>query len=419
MPHMLRSRTKGGRTAERLGGAFATVINLLTPERARLYAALTMALGCFVVISSFVNIPGRIRASVDFPAFYNAGRIINEYPHSSLYDRNLQHALYLEVAPTSVEDRDRFFVYTPFFALLFAPLAMLSYFPAFVLWVLISLTFFTVGFRLVWATGSLPIRHITTGFILALSFLPFYSWCLLMGQTSAFGFFFLALAIYLDRKSWTFASGCCLSLLLYKPQLLILFLPMLVWTRRWRPLVGFGVGAGILALISFAVIGYSGVANYVDMLTFFSHTKATGGHVTLLEIDAFSFFLSLAGGHNRVAYGLLVALAIIVGPFLLAAWSRRPESAWMHAITWTLVLNFYLLIYDSTLIILAIVLTAGLLPNLPSGFRWLLLALFLVPWIETFSMRTYGFQPMTLVLGAFGCYQLIITLKRQRTLLRS
>jgi hypothetical protein len=392
----------------------ARLIDLLTADRARAYAVLTMVLGLSVASYLIATTPERLTSSVDFPAFYNAGRIINEYPRGSLYERALQQTLYRDIAPVAAARTNLLFAYSPFFALFFAPLALLPYLPAFACWVLISLILFTVGLRLAWTAAALPLQHFKTGLVLSLSFLPFYSWCLLIGQTSAFGFFWLALAIYLDRKARPFASGCALALLLYKPTLLLLLLPMLVVTRRWRTLAGLGIVALILGILSLALIGTPGIPAYLDMLALFSQDKMSGQHVRFFDVDAFSFFLPVLG---KYAWLAVLVLTAVITPFLIQAWRRDSKGSYALAITWTLVLNFYVVIYDATLIILAVVLTAGSLahPHLPRGFRWLLLALFLIPWIARQSAEAYGFQPMTMALFAFGCYQIWATLNRRVT----
>ena len=385
------------------------VINVLTAERARVYAALTLVLGLSIAGYLLITTPGRLKSKADFPAFYNAGRIINEYPRGSLYKGELQQRLYREIVPDA--KTYLFFAYTPFFAIVFAPLARLPYLLAFGIWFLVSLALFIVGFKLAWSAASLASNHFATGLVLATSFLPFYSWCLLTGQTSAFGFFWLAAAVYLDGKGRSFTSGCALAMLLYKPTLLLVLLPMLALTKRWHSLVGFCVGALILGLASLAVIGFSGIPDYLDMLATFSRAKSMGSHLTQFDVDAFAFFLPLAGKYAMLA---MLVVAAMVTPLLIKAWRRDPKSSFALTITWTLVLNFYVVIYDTTLIILAVVLTAGLLSSkLPRGFRWLLLALFLIPWVSRQSAAAYGFQPMTVALAAFGCYQLWMTLRKQ------
>src|SRR4029079_9360163 len=98
-------------------------------------------------------------------------------------------------------------------------------------------------------------------------------------------------------------------------------------------------------------------------------------------------FLPLVGGHSTVARLLTLIVAMIVMRFLCLVWVRRPEVGWATAIIWTLVLNFYVLIYDVTFIILAVLSTAAFCMTnrhrLPLSFRWFMLVIFLVPWIET------------------------------------
>jgi alpha-1,2-mannosyltransferase len=371
---------------------------------------MTMVLGCTLTISLFVVMPQRLTEAVDFPAFYIAGRIINEYPRGTLYDQELQRALYVKLAPEKAAHTNLFFVYTPFFALIFSPLALMPYGPAFVCWILISLTLFTAGFRLAWAAASLPMRYRETGFVLALAFVPFYFLSLLSGQTSAFGFFWVSLAVFFDHRNRRFVSGCALAMLLYKPTLLLLLVPMLLLTKRWRTIGGFCLGAVILSFVSFVIIGGSGLHLYFGMLSTFSRSKAMGLHPIWYDVDAFSFFLQITHGQVLLAWGLLLCLAMTVLPFLVNVWIRRPERAWAHTITWTLILNLYVLIYDSTLIILAVLLSIEFerssQAGLPRAMRWLLLMLFLVPWGARQMAANYAFQPMTVALVAFGCYQL-------------
>jgi hypothetical protein len=386
----------------------------LSLDRARLYALLTLILGCYVSVSSIWAEPERLRIATDFPAFYNAGRILNEYPRGSLYNKDLQQQLYTELVSNVPPNVNLFFAYTPFLALFFAPLALMSYVTAFVCWILISLVLFTTGFRFAWASASLPKKYRTTGFLIAVSFLPFYAWCLAAGQTSAFGFFWLALAIHLEGKGRLLASGLSLAMLLYKPPLVILFIPMIIITRRWQTLAGFCLGAGILVLVSLALIGLSGVPAYFEMLGHFSRLKASGTHWTWHEVDALSLFL-LFTRQRALAFVLLAILSCAVAPFLIFAWRERPDAAWAPTITWALILSPYVLMHDVTFVIWPALFMVGNTLRVSSEvgrpLRWILLALFLAPWAEIHTAQIFGFQPLTVALIAFGIYQLRTLLK--------
>ncbi len=386
---------------------FTKLIDILTLERARLYAVLTMTLVSVFVISDFRNNPASLTASVDFPAFYNAGRILDSYPWSNLYNHEIQERLYIDLVPgTSPGDPAvLFFPYSPFFALLFAPIALLPYKLALPCWSSISLLLFAVGFLRVWNTSGLPSKDKLSGFLIGLSFLPFYAWCLLTGQASAFGFFALALAISLEREGKLFASGLALSLLLYKPPLLILFLPMLLITGRRRTFAGFCAGGVALGAVSLAMIGSSGLPAYFEMLQRFSVLKITGRRRTFHEIDIFSFLLSVS--HQRV--WLTIAITLVISLFVFAlltrAWLQRPDRAWALAIPWTTILNLYFLIYDSTILILAVLLTVAWAGH-ARALRWLIVSLFIA---ALFDLTRLGFQPLTFAIAAFGCYQLRAT----------
>ncbi len=370
---------------------------ILTLKRVRIYAVLVGTLGCAIPLISFWKKRERIAANTDFPAFYDAGRSLNEYSGSRLYDPFLQEELRTQLAP--IQTRPLYFAYTPFFAVLFSPLAKLPYTAAFVVWICVSLALFIFGFRFAWAASNLPAEHFSSGLVIALSFLPVCAWSILSGQVVAFGFFWLALAIYLDRKGAQFMSGLALSLLAFKPPLVLLIVPMLVVTSRWRSLCGLLTGGLALAAISLLIIGFSGVAAYVKMLTHFS--RQTAMMPNYREVDLFSFFVPLVNS-PRVAYVLLALAAAVFLPFVVRAWNRDPGQGWTHAIIWMLVLNIYVLMYDTALLIISVLL-AGQFKSRAS--RWLLAVLFLVPWIETEAAQM-GFRPMTLVIIGLGLVSL-------------
>jgi len=375
----------------------------LTLERARMYALSSCVLASIVALGLFWENPDRLRGAVDFPAFYNAGRIINEHSWSQLYDRDLQERLYIELLP-STPPRDseiRLFSYTPFIALLFAPLARLPYLAAFICWAIFSFGLYRVGFLFVCRASGLDKQYWNDAFLISLGFTPLISWCMLSGQTSTIAFFALAASIYLDCKEKYFYSGLALSLLAYKPQLLILFVPMLIVTGRWKTLIGTIAGGSVLAAISIAMLGPEGVRKYLVMLRLFAELKAHGLRITNLEVDAYTFFFRLFA--DRASW-LFVLLCTIVAPFLIVIWRRNRTNAWATAITWTLILNFYVLMYDSSLVILAVLLIIAQ-REIPKTLKVLLVILILMPWFHTTTAK-HGLQLMTLGLGTFGGYQI-------------
>jgi hypothetical protein len=79
-----------------------------------------------------------------------------------------------------------------------------------------------------------------------------------------------------------------------------------------------------------------------------------------------------------------------------------------------MVLNVYVGVYDSVLVLPAIILTTSALlrragdgaRNLPLRFRCLLVGLWVLPWVSGLVARDVGLQPYTVALLALGIYQL-------------
>src|SRR5437867_1299178 len=62
----------------------------------------------------------------DFVELYTAGRVLNDHEQDRLYDVALEDRIYRELVPGAGPLR-RAFVYPPFVAMLFSPLARLSF----------------------------------------------------------------------------------------------------------------------------------------------------------------------------------------------------------------------------------------------------------------------------------------------------
>ena len=119
---------------------------------------------------------------------------------------------------------------------------------------------------------------------------------------------------------------------------------------------------------------------------------------------------------------MTAAVFLLVLPFLFRVWwqshlARRDEQSfvWALALSWTLVLNLYVGIYDSTLVVLSVLLTTDVMYRrvdndqlrLPTTFKAILLLVYVVPWITQPVARLTGLQIFTLALAILGGYQII------------
>jgi hypothetical protein len=349
------------------------------------------------------------------------GRILNEHPPDKLYDADLQTRIRTEVHPLRTGAYAAV-PYPPFVGILFRPLARMPYQAAYSVWLTITLILYLAGLAILSARSFQhePLRR-SLIFCFALSFYPFVMTTLINGQVAAIGFFALALTLHEEDLGRPFLSGLALSVCLYKPTLLVLVLPMLLVTKRLKSLLGFAAGAIALALLTAAVEGGRVWSGYVDLLLRFGkasvgvHTRSFLPLPNYVDLSTFSSLLP--GGRSWLGIAALSGFAFVAAISLLRVWWKSTGAgeaartlAWAATLTWTLLLNVYVLMYDAILVVLSIVATAGVLKACPKGrlhrwftFVWLLI--FACSWVTVGVAEATGFQIMTVLLAALGTLQ--------------
>ena len=94
----------------------------------------------------------------EFMAFYTVGYVLNRTPEV-LYDPDSFVRTYHALFPSVPANVRQVYAHAPFEAVLFRPLALLSFEQALVAWQILSLAMIFVGFTLVWRSStSLPRR---------------------------------------------------------------------------------------------------------------------------------------------------------------------------------------------------------------------------------------------------------------------
>ncbi len=368
----------------------------------------------------------------DFVLYYGTGMLANDYPAVSVYNPDLQRQIFNKISP-SPKAPYGISSYPPYIPLFFSFLARLSFNNAYFVWLALTLALYCSG---IWAATSavFPGERLKFFLILcfALAYQPFVAETLANGQLSAIAVCALGLAIYQERRGHSFYGGLALALLTYKPTLLLLVLPMLLLTRRLRMLAGFVAGALALFFIGTAYGGLRSWPAFVRLLQYNSHLAGVHGQSTIrlpMFLDFSSVSHMLPGGRTAVGLAMLIALATaIVAMLAVALWRARkgPKAAqwlaWAAVLTWTLMLNVYVPIYDSILVVLAIILTLGALRELrwSKAAEWvtfLAILIFAASWITEPVAKAHGIQLLTVALFILGAVQLYFLNKvnRQRS----
>jgi hypothetical protein len=362
-----------------------------------------------------------IQRHSDFVLYYGDGSLANEYPAAKIYDPNLQHQAFEKICP---HPNGAFGVspYPPVVPYFFSLFARLPFSTAYFLWMFVSLLLYCTGIGLA-CLAVVPGERFKTAviFCFALAYFPFVGSTLINGQLSVFAILAVGLGLYQERIGNLFYSGLALSLLTYKPTLLVIVLPMLLLTRRFRTLAGFVTGSGLLILIDTALGGIQVWPAYFRLLEY--HKKLTGlhGHADIklsMYLDFSSLSHLLPGGRTAAALTVLGATSAIVAIALAvmlwkSARSSRPVQwlAWASTLSWTLLLNVYVPIYDSVLIVIAVIVALGALGELKwrSAAEWMVflsIVTLAVSWKTVSFAQHYHVQLLSIMLFLLASAQL-------------
>lgn len=358
----------------------------------------------------------------DYAALYIAGKISHEYQPNRLYDLKLQSDLYHTLRPYLSANETLPYLYPPFFALLFRPLAQLPYIYSYLVWLFISGSLYLLGLILVFRSmRAIPGFHFLTCVLLAFSFEPFIVECWLGGQTSSVGFLGMALSFYLYQHQRHILSGFALGLCLYKPTLLIIILPFLLVNRQGKILLGFTLCGLVLTLISVFTFGWHTCMNWFEIACGFAGAS-TGEEIlkTYKYIDLITFCRSLFGDLNQtirvlliITYGIwFVFFVSLLKKFGVNNRSSR-ELVLASILSWTTTFNIYFPVYDSIIVVMALLLTIdacyGHFKDIAKTFnpqlKAFLILIYLTPGISQHFAKHTGFQPYTLILIFLGIYQ--------------
>ena len=293
----------------------------------------------------------------DFFSFYAAARLYVLKGGSAVYDLAQQRQLELQVTGASP---DRFIVlpyfHPPYYTLLIAPLAALSYRDAYLAMAAFN-ALLAVALIAVLVRSSLSIhgRAAIVACAMIGGFFPLFV-TLLQGQSDLVVLVPLAAAYTAwarGRMGW---AGVFSALALAKPQLLLLIPVLFIARRAWRALAGFVGVVAALGVVSVGGFGFGAVAVYLSSVA----TWAIGGRLpdggVRVYTDTAVYSLrnileALPGGGKAVALAILVLLLAVVA--LSLSWRpNKPRLDFALAVAASLVLSPHQNVHDLVLMII-------------------------------------------------------------------
>lgn len=301
---------------------------------------------------------------LDFSEFYAAAQMVREGHGKDLYNLRLQTEFQSRVA-----EFHAVYVRPPFEALLFVPLTYTNFRTAYSLWTVASLGLLAFAAFLIKAqTGigqaiSRYTKHAGDFGLILVVFLTFapMTTCLLLGQDSPLLLLCCTLCFVLLKRGSHFLSGCALAFGLFKFNLVLPFVLVLLLRKKWSAVGGFATVATGLVLVSVAVSGPPILGEYTRVVLFDSSYRRL--------MDSPAFMPNLRGLLCLVAPGKLAPSAVPVLAALLSliaiGWvvknwrDDRLDLSFCAGILAALLAGYHSYNYDLVLLLLPVALMGG------------------------------------------------------------
>ena len=208
------------------------------------------------------------RTGADFIHFYSAGRIAQIEDAAQVYDLSLQQKFEEQqvgfpLAPGQVLPYN----HLPFLIPILQTIVSTDYVNSFYRWITMMVILFITGIIIlgrILTESGMDRKSIFLVSIGSFLFLPLF-FSLMNGQDTAFLFLGAVIWMYGLLTKREMIAGLGLSLTMVRPHIaLILAMPMLFSYRK--AFMGFAIGSGILALISFLIIGMEGTREFINII---------------------------------------------------------------------------------------------------------------------------------------------------------
>ncbi|MCU1293423.1 MAG: hypothetical protein JWP08_2273 [Bryobacterales bacterium] len=317
----------------------------LTKERLRLYLGGLLLLQLLACARLF---PAARVGHVDFRTFYTTGHMLRT--GNAIYDYEAEKSAQSALVSPNLYALP--FMFPPYAALLFVPLALGSYLTGYFLFFALNLCFCGLALAVMRPyTASLGARWRPLAPLLFLSFMPL-GIALMFGQVSILLLLLYCACFALLQSGKPFLAGILLSVALIKFQIALpVALLFFIW-RQWRFIAGFLCGALVLALISVRITGVKVLESYGHSLFFMSHEASNAvGEARYAMFSAqmpnlYGFFHSISRG---APWGLALT---ILSSLLVLLWAATQKPSLPLAILAGILVSYHLYLYDLTLLLL-------------------------------------------------------------------
>jgi len=184
-------------------------------------------------------------------------------------------------------------------------------------------------------------------------------------QNGVFSLWFLTLGYVSLADGRDRTAGLWLGLLVFKPQLALPFLLLILVKRRWGAVQGAMVSGIAAALVSIGLTGFSGARDYVELILG-DELDAPNRGVAVEAMQNWRAFFRVAVGDGTAATALTVLVSLLLVGLLVVVWRgdwdvRHPRFSlqWASTVAVALSISPHLHRHDLTVLLLTMVLLLG------------------------------------------------------------
>ena len=271
----------------------------LTADRAFLFLVLVGVIQLSTYVFMALVQPDSFSFGGDFVAFWSAGREVLLGNIAELYPSEGLPAAIQAHQPDAAEETSRLtWQYPPHSTLVFSPVGLFAFIPAYLIWCALGLTAFAAALK------QLDIGNKT---LLALLLSPFVFLALITGQNGLFTAALLIFAVTQIRKHPVLA-GLAAAGLTIKPQLGLLLPIAYLAGRAWLPFITAALASVALWASSVLLVGKASWFAFFDSILNVGGSIESGLMPLFKMVTLFSA-LRLIGVPNEFAVAASLALA--------------------------------------------------------------------------------------------------------------
>jgi hypothetical protein len=304
-------------------------------------------------------LPSALHGEADFGAFYVGGYMVHAGLGHQLYDYGVERQFQTALVSTTPAP----YIHLPYEALLFAPLSLLHYRTAFLIFFCVNCMLAFFSFRAIRID-----THFQSAALLFFSYMPLGA-ALADGQDSILMLAITATSWWLLRRGSELSAGAVLALGLFRFQLLLpIAVLFLVW-RRWRFVLGFLASSIVVLIGSVIMVGTSQMRLYFTHLVSMSvsHQEAVYSQPTARMVNIRGLVAGAFPASHSAAQliTLICSIALLIWTFRRARCLTSSEQ-FALAVCASVLVSYHLFVYDLSVLAIPMIIGVTLMNKKPS-----------------------------------------------------